>query len=138
MLLARFAGAIKSSGFDVILDICSEVEISNAGGISQWIPRNIKLAEKILLVLTPRYLSALHPNIRHEIYEEAEFTADVCKVNSETNYIHNLVYNDTCSSKNVLLIRKDVHLSEIPSDLQNYHSLEFPDKFEQKDLRFRA
>ena len=105
--------------------------------MAQWIPSNIEKADKILVVLTPRYLLALQSSTCDASCDDVEFIGDVCKVHCETNFINNAVYNITFSPKDVISIRRDVGIVQLPSILENYHSVQFPDRFDQKDPCFR-
>ena len=133
--LAQFASMIKSWMFEVVIDVCSEVQITDAGGFSRWIPLNMKSADKVIVVITPSYLDAVQSNSR----DMHSMSKDVRKVNSEYNYITNILYNDLHFSKKVLIVAKGVKPSEFPFLFKNKFFIEFPEKLDvDTDMHFRS
>jgi len=131
--LAKFATMIKSWMFDVVIDVCSEVQIVNSGGLSRWIPQNMKTSDKVIVVITPAYLKALQTNDTFALNE------DLRKVNAEYTYITNILYNDLHYSKKVLIVAKGVRPSEFPFVFKNKFYIEFPDKLDvDTDMHFRS
>lgn len=135
LVIAKFANIIKTYCIDVILDVCSAVQIDLEGGFSQWIPHNMNIADKVMVILTPSYVEAL----KHKPKDGLDINESICKVHSEYNHINNILYNDLHYSKKVLLISKGVLPCDFPYVFKNKFFRKFPEKLDiDHDLDFRS
>ena len=57
----KFAEHIENEipGTSVVVDLTRQIEINNCGGLSQWIPKQMSSADKIVVVLSPEYLKVV-------------------------------------------------------------------------------
>ena len=136
--LATLASLLQSNGIDVVVDIFNQVQINNVGGWSRWIPTKMEKADKILLILTPNYLSALKELSRVEptLWTPC-ITENMQKVHTEFNHVNNILLNELHDAKSVVLVTKGVSRVDIPRVLTNVQSIEFPVKFDrEKDVNF--
>ena len=140
MELTRFACVLQSCGCDVILDICSDVKVNNSGGLFRWIPTNIQRADKIVVLLTPDYLSVLKQPLISVGDQSLDigFHESVRKVHTELFHISNILYNDPQRQhKGLLIVRRDVPTGQCPSWLSDVISLEYPATLDTNDSRLR-
>ena len=127
LLLSQFVAALKKSGVNVIIDIFSQVEINNSGGFSRWIPDNIRKADKILILLTENYLSALQD------VKELDATSEcVRKIHSEMNYMRGYLEKGVRGcTKGVVVVAKGVQKCQLlpGGSLDGREWYKFPKKF---------
>ena len=134
--LANFSEALTAAcGMEVVVDVCSTLEVSDMGGMAMWIPAKMAEVDRVVMVVTPRYLAALQSD---KMGEDGGAEGDVCKVHSEANYASNIVFSSISQSRNVIVLRKCVKTDDVPNMLKSYRLLEFPSRFEQSNGDFRV
>ena len=137
--LTRFLAALKRVGINVIVDILKQVEIHNAGGFSRWIPMNMERADKILVLLTPEYISAITTS---KISIDNNQSENIQKIHSEINFVNNLLlYKEVHEDTNhVVVVKKDVEKTELRSrvlDCRQWYK--FPKKADlENDPHFKS
>ena len=130
-LLLRFANALKSNGFDVLLDVCSIVEINNVGGLARWVALNIQTADKIMVIATPRYVKEVKSYSIHDYHDQVN-TATCQKVCAEFNLIKNMQSDGLIGKKDTFLVLHGVIENDVPILLKNFLMVSFPCYFDIK------
>ena len=64
--------------------------------------------------------------------------ATVRKVHAEYNYITRILFEELYQSRKLLLLSKDVNISDFPDVFRNQMFLEFPNGFSREDERFES
>jgi hypothetical protein len=133
--LSQFVGALKRFGIDVIVDVFSQVDINNAGGVSRWVHINMMKAEKIVVLLNEDYTLALQMGV---VVEEHgyEVKESFRKVHWEVDYMNSLKNSGRPGvDNNSIFILSDKTVSEKVPFLKG-RQLSKPKKFDIEDSDF--
>ena len=95
--LLKLVCAIESLGVDVIIDVCSVVDINDAGGILRWISLKLYNAEKIIIAASPHYLKQMN------LYREKNALCDQ-KTHFELNLINQMINSKLKDTKDILIL----------------------------------
>lgn len=121
MLLLKFVSCLSGSGVDVVVDVCSTVEINNHGGIKRWITKQLLNCNKVLIIATPRYIRDAQTTL----------TDAKSKVQTEMNLIKAITNGELSKSIDLILLRcKGVDKTDIIHPLDNLTSFDFPENFD--------
>lgn len=114
--LLKFVSVLQMCNINVSIDLCSEVSINIAGGISHWIPECMRNASKILVVLSKDYVRNLAANAGGQCCNDeicgCERTDSFCKVRAEYNIMHKMIYYERTNK--LVLVCDDVTYGEFP------------------------
>lgn len=101
--ILQLASLISSYGVSVCIDLCSQVEINQVGGLPHWVPDKMANVKKILLIISPCYLQALQ--CTDKLVEQQP--DQICKVNTEFSFIKTMLFHHSCQPTPELVVLLD-------------------------------
>ena len=122
VVLLNFVNSMESCGFEVVLDICNVVEINNSGGISRWVQMNMRSAERIIIIATPRFLSELQTDTCCRSENEL-----AKKIQLEMKLIGDMLNEDLMISSKITVLLRNVQECELVYPLNNFKTAPFPE-----------
>ncbi|XP_047134170.1 uncharacterized protein LOC100198178 isoform X1 [Hydra vulgaris] len=118
------------SNVQVCIDLCSQNEIIDCGGLSLWIPEHLSIADKIIMVLSPSYLKAMTSRIAAEEI--------ICKVNMEADLIRKLLYNSCQRSSQLAVVLDGIKKEDTPAEFKGRAQFSFPNRYDDLDQNWIA
>ena len=108
--MMQFVNRLQGFNIDVIVDILSECEINNFGGLSRWIPERMKSADRIIIFLTSKFVEAMTPPTTDGDDKTGERRR---KVHAELNYL-TCCQPSTNGCNRPIVVSMKVHEAELP------------------------
>ena len=107
-------------GVIIVIDLIHQNAINNDGGMSQWIPREMKKADRILVILSNQYLASLQTVENY----------DSTKIQAECSFIQNMIHTNLQDSEKLVILADDVKPDDFPTIFKGRLSIPFPEKLQ--------
>ena len=130
--LYQFTGCLVRSlpDMNVVMDETRQVEITNAGGIAQWVSEQLIIADKILVLLTKDYLNVLKG-------KPIDISGSVHKTWTEFHYIQSLLSESHDRNEKVVLISDNLIYNDFPEIFKGRPYYLFPENLSEITTEFQ-